>query len=234
MQATISIALVLLAWGSQSGVDHGPDGEFRRIGEAELDASEFPYPHVPEGFDTKSDGSLPPRDAGRIQTTRSTVSPTPAPGPAAQPAAPPAFVLPQNETAGTPLAQLVFTQDYLPGTRDANGQSMGGTEVMWLAGHDGKLFAAIGYGQDRPEADPKPGAQVIRKDAPDAPWQVGNGFGPGCMRVEGLTSFAFTTDVQGKPLSKPARLLIASPSELARAGGTNRSTATTTRSAPGR
>jgi hypothetical protein len=128
---------------------------------------------------------------------------------------------PRNETAATPLARLAFTRDYVPGTKDANGQFMGGTEAMWLAGHDGKLFAAIGYGQDRPGNDPKPGAQVLRKDAPEAPWHVDHQFAADCMRVEGLISFAFTTDLHGKPLPKPARRLIASPSELTRAGGSS-------------
>jgi CubicO group peptidase (beta-lactamase class C family) len=122
--------------------------------------------------------------------------------------------IPRNESAATPLARLVFTQDYFPGTRDATGQFMGGTEAMWLAGHDGKLFAAIGYGQDRPGDDPKPGAQILRKDAPDARWQVDHEFPQGCMRVEGLISFAFATDRHGKLLPKPAKLLVASPSEL--------------------
>jgi hypothetical protein len=112
------------------------------------------------------------------------------------------------------LARLIFTQDYFPGKRDANGQFTGGTEAMWLAGHDGKLFAAIGYGQDRPGDDPQPGAQVLRKDGPDAAWQVDHCFGADCMRVEGLISFQFTTDLKGKPLTKPVDLLIASPSEL--------------------
>jgi hypothetical protein len=122
--------------------------------------------------------------------------------------------LARNETPATPLARLVFTQDYFPGTRDTAGQFAGGTEAMWLAGHDGKLFAAIGYGQDRPGDDPKPGAQILRKDAPGAPWQVDHEFPQGCMRVEGLTSLAFATDRHGKPSPKPARLLVASPSEL--------------------
>jgi outer membrane protein assembly factor BamB len=129
--------------------------------------------------------------------------------------------VPRNESATTPLARLVFTQDYFSGTRDANGQFMGGTEAMWLAGHDGRLFAAIGYGQDRPGTDPKPGAQVLRKDTPDVPWQVDYGFGPDCMRVEGLISFAFTTDLHSRPLTGPVSLLIASPSELTRTGGTS-------------
>jgi len=132
-----------------------------------------------------------------------------------------ASTMPCNNSAATSLARLVFAQDYFPGMRDANGQFMGGTEAMWLAGHGGKLFAAVGYAQDRPGSDPKPGAQILRKDAPDAPWVVDHGFEPNCMRVEGLISFAFTTDFHGKPLAKPARLLIASPSELTRAGGTS-------------
>ena len=119
-----------------------------------------------------------------------------------------------NDSVATPLARLVFTRDYIPGTRDANGQFMGGTEAMWLAGHEGKLFAAIGYGQDQPGDDPKPGAQVLRKDTADGPWLVDQEFPAGCMRVEGLLSFAFTTDWEGKALPRPARLLLASPSEL--------------------
>jgi acetyl esterase/lipase len=128
---------------------------------------------------------------------------------------------PQNDSGATPLARLVFTRDYFPGSRDASGNFMGGTEAMWLAGHDGKLFAAIGYGQDRPGNDPKPGAQILHKDAPHAPWQVDHQFATNCMRVESLISFSFTTDLRGKPLPKPACLLIASPSELTQAGGTS-------------
>jgi len=112
----------------------------------------------------------------------------------------------------SPFARMVFTKDYFPGTRDPSGQSMGGTEAMWLAGHGGKLFAAIGYGQDRPGGDPYPGGQVLRKDAPEAPWRVDLAFGPECMRVEGLVSFAFTTDFRGRVLDPPVRRLFASPS----------------------
>lgn len=124
--------------------------------------------------------------------------------------------IPRNNSAATPLARLAFTQDYVPGTRDAQGNFMGGTEAMWLAGHEGKLYAAIGYGQDQPGSDPRPGAQILRKDAPDASWAVDYQFASDCMRVEGLISFAFTTDRRGQGLPKPARRLVASPSELQR------------------
>ena len=121
---------------------------------------------------------------------------------------------PHNDTAETPLARLAFTQDYFPGARDANGQFMGGTEAMWLAGHGGRLFVGIGYGQDQPGDDPKPGAQILRKDTANGPWEVDHQFPAGCMRVESLVSFAFTTDDNGKALPNPVRLLVASPSEL--------------------
>jgi hypothetical protein len=128
----------------------------------------------------------------------------------------PASAVPRNETAGTPLARLVFSRSYVPGSRDARGNFMGGTEAMWLAGHDGKLFAAIGYASDQPGSDPRPGAQILCKEAPDAPWQVDHQFDAGCLRVEGLISFAFTTDYRGRKLPQPVRRLVASPSELQR------------------
>jgi hypothetical protein len=109
---------------------------------------------------------------------------------------------------------MVFTQDYHPGKPDSNGQFMGGTEALWLAGHRGKLYAAIGYAQDRAGDEPVAGAQILRKDAAGGPWQVDHSFGRGYLRVESLVSFTFTTDSQGTPLGEPAHLLVASPSGL--------------------
>jgi hypothetical protein len=127
------------------------------------------------------------------------------------------IVIPCNSTTATPLARLIFTRDYVPGVKDATGKFMGGTEVMWLAGHEGKLYAGIGYAQDQSDKDPQPGAQILRKDTPDAPWQVDYSFGQKCMRVEGLVSSLFTTDFHGTKLAKPVRMLVASPSELPQA-----------------
>ncbi len=50
-----------------------------------------------------------------------------------------------DDSAATPLARLVATQDYFPGTRDRNGQWSGGTETMELRAHDGKVFYFGGH-----------------------------------------------------------------------------------------
>jgi hypothetical protein len=120
----------------------------------------------------------------------------------------------RDPEADTIFARLTFVRDYIPGARDASGRFMGGTEALWLAGHGGRLYAGIGYAQDRPGTDPSPGAQVIRKDGPDRPWQVDHEFGPGSMRVEALVSVSLETDAQGRRLDRPFRALLASASDL--------------------
>ena len=216
-------ALVLLALiGGQALAQSASDARFNRFdknADGKLTADELPYPVVFKQLDTDGDGKLSPQEAEKIPSARAKPappSPPAAPSRTASPSAPlPESSVPRNDSAATPLARLAFTQDYFPGTRDANGRFLGGTEALWLAGHEGKLFAAIGYAVDRPGDDPKPGAQIIRKDAPDAPWVVDHGFGPNYLRVESLLPFTFTTDATGQPLAKPVRRLIASPSELA-------------------
>lgn len=126
--------------------------------------------------------------------------------------------IPMNKAANSPLARLAFSRAYVPGSMDTNGKFMGGTEAMWLAGHKGRLYAAIGYGQDQPGNDPRPGAQIICKPSHDALWQVDHAFGERCMRVESLVSFHFTTDSEGRKLDAPVPLLVASPSDIIRAG----------------
>jgi PKD repeat protein len=119
-------------------------------------------------------------------------------------------------TAGTPgSAWLTHGKNYTPGTYDENNVFMGGTEAMWVLGHKGKLFASIGYAVDVPGTDPSPGAQMLRKDTANGPWVVDVNFGTNYLRAEGLISAVFTNDLNGTPLSPPANLLIAGPSDLA-------------------
>ena len=107
------------------------------------------------------------------------------------------------------LNELVrFTRDYVPGTRDANGKFMGGTETLRLVAHDGKLFAGNGFWTDQPGDDPSPGAQILVKRGPNEPWEVSRSFA-GTVRINAMESFTFTTDHSGKKLDDPVTLLLA-------------------------
>ena len=116
--------------------------------------------------------------------------------------------IPEAETAPEGDLAVRFTSDYVSGTRDRNGRFMGGTETMRIVAHDGSLFAGIGYWTDQPGDDPRPGAQILRKDGPDKEWQVESDF-PGALRVNAMESITFTSDYMGRRLPKPVSLLLA-------------------------
>jgi hypothetical protein len=133
-------------------------------------------------------------------------------------ASPTAISLAQSEkpqSAGSPNAKplfnLKFSKDYFPGTRDAKGQFMGGTETGSLVAHQGRLWAGIGYWKDTPGRDPAPGPQVLVKTAANQPWQVDRSWGSDYDSIESMASVTFTTDAKGKPLQKPETLLLVGP-----------------------
>ncbi|WP_013630085.1 alpha/beta hydrolase fold domain-containing protein [Rubinisphaera brasiliensis] len=101
-----------------------------------------------------------------------------------------------------------FKRDYVAGSIDVNGEFMGGTETMRIVAHDGKLFAGNGYWTDQPGDDPRPGAQILRKDGSDQPWQVERSF-PRALRISAMESVTFTTDRKGRALASPVQLLLA-------------------------
>ena len=92
---------------------------------------------------------------------------------------------------------------------------MGGSEIMHLVGHQGMLFASVGYwedsrnilygGKDKETA----WAQILRLDKPNGKWEVDLELGPMYVRPEILKSVTFTTDSDGKSLKEPVHLLIA-------------------------
>ena len=111
-----------------------------------------------------------------------------------------------------------WVQSYDAGRVDANGAYAGGSEIMHLAAHRGKLFAANGYWMDGRWAIPPEGqkqsAQVLRLDSADGQWQVdldmgkANEFGLAYMKGNILKSVTFTRDESGKPLAEPQSLLV--------------------------
>ena len=125
------------------------------------------------------------------------------------------------------LCSLAFTaaaapaqwrQSFDAGYFDAQGKWAGGSEIMHLAAHGGKLFAANGYWLDArwviPPDGQKQSAQVLRLDKADGQWQVdldlgkANDLGLEYMKGNILKSVYFTTTGEGRVLNAPKQLLV--------------------------
>lgn len=106
------------------------------------------------------------------------------------------------------FADLVFEPSWLAGGTDRAGRPMGGTEVMWLAGHSERLYAAVGYWRSPPTIAFE-GAQILRLDTANGDWQVDHAF-PDAGRVGLLFEATFRTDGTGRVLDPPVDLLVAS------------------------
>ena len=114
--------------------------------------------------------------------------------------------------------QARWIQSYDAGYTDDRGAFAGGSEIMHLAAHKGKLYAANGYWVDShwdipPDAE-RQSAQVLRLDSADGRWQVdldmgkSNGLGLGYMKGNILKSVTFTRDAAEELLAKPQNLLV--------------------------
>lgn len=112
-----------------------------------------------------------------------------------------------------------WVQSYDAGYTDANGAWAGGSEMMHLASHKGKLYASNGYWVDShwviPPEGQRQSAQVLRLDSSDAQWQVdlkmgksNDDLGLEYMKGNILKSVTFTRDAKGQPLAKPESLLV--------------------------
>ena len=108
----------------------------------------------------------------------------------------------------TGYLEIPFSRDYVAGSRDANGRFLGGTETMHLVAHNGSLFAGNGYWTDQPGDDPRPGAQILRRDGPDAAWEEERNF-PGAVRINAMKSVTITLDHERSTLETPVTLLLA-------------------------
>ena len=111
-----------------------------------------------------------------------------------------------------------WTRSYDAGYADASGAWAGGSEIMHLAAHGGRLFASNGYWVDArweiPPDGQKQSAQVLRLDSASREWQVdldlgeSNGLGLQYMKGNILKSVTFTRDASGEPLPGPRSLLV--------------------------
>ena len=114
-----------------------------------------------------------------------------------------------------------FELSFAAGSRDSAGHFMGGTEVRFLTGHGGKLYAGNGYWEDRPGAEGPQGAQVLVLDGSGSSWRVDHSFDdrmpsgrPRDLAISALQEVTFRTDATGARLQSPVSLLVASSWDL--------------------
>jgi len=99
-----------------------------------------------------------------------------------------------------------WEQVFRPGKGDG---AVGGTEILHLVAHKGRLFAGNGYWMDPRGPANTPWAQVLVLDSPGGAWKVDLAMGAGHLRATALKSVTFATDAAGKPLDPPVNLLLA-------------------------
>jgi hypothetical protein len=119
---------------------------------------------------------------------------------------------------GAEQQQAHWTQSYDAGYEDLKGAYAGGSEIMHIVSHKGKLYASNGYWVDAhwviPPDGQKQSAQVLRLDSLAGKWQVDLDMGQSndrelaYMKGNILKSVTFTQDASGKPLPSPENLLI--------------------------
>lgn len=113
---------------------------------------------------------------------------------------------------------------YISGYRDPNGAFAGGSEVMHLTTHNGKVYAANGYWEDNHwlvhDGRYKQSAQVLRLDSRDGIWTVDLDMGEtmplGIHIMKGniLKEISFTMDGAGNVLDSPVDLLFAAAGNI--------------------
>ncbi len=113
----------------------------------------------------------------------------------------------------TNAAPSAFRRVFHAGMYDDDHQLLGGTEVLHLVPHRGRLFCSLSYKLNAylPE-DPSTGAQIIVLDRPDGSWRLVQGYERAHWRVT-LESVTFTEDGRGRSLDAPLSLLLAAPSD---------------------
>lgn len=174
------------------------EATFRRLdrdGDGKVTRQELPRAEVFDRFDRDGDGVIQAAEVGVRPR------PTTAPDSTAKPK------VKNRLSQSDAFLDLEFTRDWIPGTRDSDGNWMGGTETVHLVVHDRKLFASIGAWNANREATGYVGPMVLVKEKADGLWKVDYHAGPRSVRIAALTSLRITTDDKGHKLNRPIDLL---------------------------
>jgi hypothetical protein len=114
---------------------------------------------------------------------------------------------------------------FAAGCHDQNGVFAGGSQVLHLVAHKGRLYAATGYWEDAHNiwyggTDPNAGwGQVLSLSGPNQRWIVDFNLGRQYLRTELLKSVTFTRDTSGRLLPEPENILLAATYDGPERGG---------------
>jgi acetyl esterase/lipase len=115
-----------------------------------------------------------------------------------------------------PFPDIRFTVEFDAPRSDSAGNYLGGSEILWLVPHQGKLFAGTGFWREEPAVIKRSGAAVLVKRRSGGEWELFHSFGPEYLRVDALASLSFTTDAEGRKLDEPVSILAAGVSDRLR------------------
>jgi len=101
-----------------------------------------------------------------------------------------------------------WKKSYHAGTFDKNFKYMGGTELMFLTVHKGKLYAATSMWMN-PDLPYSIGSQIHVKKSSRSRWKLDYQIDKQILRVDQLVSITPGTDGQGNNRSQPVKLLLA-------------------------
>ena len=127
----------------------------------------------------------------------------------------------QDATGAAGAQRQGFQVSFKPGSLDAAGHLLGGTEIRSLVAHAGKLFAGNGYWEDEPGSEGFQGAEILVLDRPDGRWRVDHAFEEEMpngrarhLAIGAMNEVNFATDGKGQPLAEPVSILLASTWDL--------------------
>jgi hypothetical protein len=127
----------------------------------------------------------------------------------------PIFVILSLVGLNDTLISQSWSKSFTAGNFDSNSAFLGGSEVLQLIGHKGKLFASVGYWEDENNiwyggTDFSIGwGQIIRLNKSNGDWEEDLYLDANYLRPEILKQVIFTKDALGNLLSEPDTLLLA-------------------------
>ena len=108
-----------------------------------------------------------------------------------------------------------WKKSYRAGTFDKNFRYMGGTEIMFLTSHKGKIYAGTSMLSNIFDLQKSISAQILVKESARTRWKLDYQTDKQILRVDYIDSITLGTDGQGNQLGQPVNLLIAGLCDVA-------------------